>query len=105
MEPYLPQLRFFLDDLSLVDDEALRGRALTPEAAVALALLAGGRGKAKLFDVLLRWRDLLAELSSVRQGGQALQVFWRYALDVGDMRPKDLADLATSSALLQRRRS
>jgi predicted transposase/invertase (TIGR01784 family) len=94
VDPYLPQFQFLLDDLSGVDDLALRGRSLTAVAATALMLLARARGPTKLLDVLRRWVDVFAQVQRAPNGQEALVAFWEYALQVGDMRPKDLDDLA-----------
>jgi hypothetical protein len=92
--PYHAQLRFFLDDLSRVDDQALRSRVLTAQAAAALGVLARALEMGALMEVLWRWSDVLAEVGRGPDGQQALTVFWEYALLVGKMDPKELHELA-----------
>lgn len=92
--PYQPQFRFILDDLTHPDDRALRGRALTPLAAAALALLARVRSRATSVLALRRWKDVFRAVEQGKNGREALVVFWEYALQVGDMDPKELRKLA-----------
>jgi hypothetical protein len=94
VDPYLPQFRFILDDLSHADDEALRSRPLTAQAAGALALLARVRGPAASLPALRCWVDVFAQVQRGKNGREALVAFWEYALQVGDMNPKDLGTLA-----------
>jgi predicted transposase/invertase (TIGR01784 family) len=91
---YVPQFRFILDDLTRVDDEELRSRSLTAQAAAALALLARVRGRATSLPALRRWVDVFYQVQRGTNGREALVAFWEYALRVGDMDPKDLSKLA-----------
>jgi predicted transposase/invertase (TIGR01784 family) len=96
MEPYQAQLRYILDDLSTADERALRDRALTAHAAVALGVLARARTKNALMGALRRWADKLAEMGRAPDGLEALIVIWEYALLVGKMDRKELRELAQS---------
>lgn len=103
--PYHAQLRFFLDDLSRVDDQALRSRALSPLAAVALGVLARALTARALIEVLRLWADVLAEVGGGPDGLRALRAIWEYALLVGRMDPKELRELAQAIGPLQTRRT
>jgi predicted transposase/invertase (TIGR01784 family) len=96
IDPYHAQLSFLVDDLSQTDDRALRSRALTPQAAAALAVLARAWNMDALMEVLRRWADILAEMGRHPDGLQALTAFWTYALLVGRMDRKELRELARS---------
>ena len=57
--PYLPQLRYLLDDLSMRSDQELRARAMSALGTIALLFLRHGRNKQGLLTLLRDWADLL----------------------------------------------
>jgi predicted transposase/invertase (TIGR01784 family) len=91
---YLPQFRFVLDDVSSVDDQALRGRSLTAVAAAGLMLLSRARSAPDLLETLRGWSDVLANVARAHNGLEALSAFLEYAFRVGEVEPEQLRQLA-----------
>jgi predicted transposase/invertase (TIGR01784 family) len=81
---YLPRMRFVLDDLSRVDEQALRARPVTAPVRMTLLLLKIAAGNPDLADDLQRWTgDLRAVLD--RPGGVDLfAALLRYIELVGE---------------------
>jgi hypothetical protein len=59
---HFPSFEFLLDDISAVEDEELRGRAITTLARIALFCLARARTSSDFSSELRRWNDALSEL-------------------------------------------
>ncbi|MBO0870612.1 MAG: hypothetical protein J2P15_18815, partial [Micromonosporaceae bacterium] len=60
--------RFLLDDLTRLDEQALRARPLTPPVRMTLLLLKIAAGNARLAEDLRKWSDDLRAIL-VRPGG------------------------------------
>ena len=89
--PYLPSFRFLLDDISTERDEALRSRAMTALARLALFCLRHAREPHELLDALARWLDLVREVHRAPGGREALARIWRYIFVVSNpAKPADL---------------
>ncbi|MFT3763943.1 MAG: Rpn family recombination-promoting nuclease/putative transposase [Minicystis sp.] len=87
----LPRFTLLLDDISAERDEALRGRAMTALARLALFCLRHAREPAELVDALGRWIDLVREVRAAPGGGEALARIWRYIFVVSNpAQPEDL---------------
>ncbi len=91
---YIPQFRFIVDDLSGVDDHTLRARSLTNTAVIGLVLLSRARNDANLVAELRRWLGALRQIALARNGLGVLSAFLRYALQVGEVQPEELRQLA-----------
>jgi predicted transposase/invertase (TIGR01784 family) len=81
---FVPDFAFVLDDLRGASDEALRDRAISVHAKVALALMREARTDGALVDVLVRWMEELRELQSQPTGASALGLLLRYIAEVRD---------------------
>lgn len=90
---YLPRLRFLLDDLSDLDEPALRARPVTPPVRLTLLLLKIAPGNARLAADLRRWAaDLRAVLD--RPGGiEDFVALVTYIENVGETPTEELHDL------------
>lgn len=91
--PYLPSFRFFLEDITVMDDEALRSRSLTAVAALALLLLRNARRSANLLADLRNWGDLLVAVASAPNGLAAFAALLEYTLQVGKVPADGLRQL------------
>ena len=90
--PYLPNLRYFLDDLSAQTEEALQQRQLSEEGK--LTVLALRQARVKFFaEALKRWAALLRNLQQRPGGHDNTARFLSYMLDVGDDPPEELRDV------------
>ena len=92
LEACLPSLHFIVDDISHLSDEQLRQRALDAVTKLALWAMRDGRAPARLLESFGHWADLLNELEDAADGGEALDVIFRYiskvanGLDVDQLR-------------------
>ena len=88
---YVPHFQFALDDLSRETDEAIRGRAMSGLAQLALWCLRLGRNPEKIVKGIPAWRDVVAEVRRAPNGVAALSVVWRYIVAVtGRRRPEGM---------------
>jgi hypothetical protein len=87
---HLPSFEFLLDDVSAVEDEELRGRAITTFARIALFCLAKARTSGDFLSELRRWSEALSELVEAPNGVAALSMVVRYILEVTDTPPEHL---------------
>lgn len=88
---YLPQFAFLLDDLTVVQEQALRARPLTPLARMTLLLLKITAGNPHLVADLSRWED---QLQAVLAGSvDDLVAVLTYIESVSDVPADDLRDL------------
>ncbi|MGW0182058.1 Rpn family recombination-promoting nuclease/putative transposase [Nocardia sp. NPDC003345] len=91
LDPYLPQLRFLLDDISATDLTALRERDLTPATRVLLVLQKIAPHNKGLGRDMLDWlEDLRALESGPDPLGDYVTVL-TYIMTVGDTAETDLA--------------
>jgi len=84
LRPYLPQLRYIVDDLSARSDEELRARAMSALGTMALLFLRHGRDKQGFLELLRQWADLLRAVWHAQDGREALGILVRYALLAND---------------------
>lgn len=90
---YLPQFQFLLDDLSRLDEQALRSRPLTPQVRITLLLLMIAAGNSRLADDLRPWSDDLRAILQRSGGMDDFVTLVTYIETVGEARIEDLHDL------------
>lgn len=90
---YLPWFRFLLDDLALLDEQALRTRPLTPPVRITLLLLKIAAGNSRLADDLRRWADDLRAILDRPGGIEEFVTLLRYIEIVGEAPTDALRDL------------
>jgi hypothetical protein len=93
--PHVPNLEFFLDDISTAKDHELRSRAMM-SALGQLALLCLGRTKTSqdFLGDLARWADLAVNILESPLGTRALSAVWSYILESRDVEPDLLLHFA-----------
>ncbi len=91
--PYLPRLRFLLDDLTAVDLAGLRARASTPTVRVVLTLLKLAPGNSHLDIDLQPLVNDLRRIIAAPGGIDDLQSILTYIIGVGDTTDTDLEPL------------
>ncbi|AYF75213.1 hypothetical protein D7D52_16585 [Nocardia yunnanensis] len=89
----LPNLRFLLDDLTTVDQSALRARNLTADTLLMMVLLATAPGNRHLAEELWPLSDDLRALWTAPTGKAELQCLIRYIFIVSETRESDLVPL------------
>jgi predicted transposase/invertase (TIGR01784 family) len=82
MAAFIPDFQFALDDLSLVDDEALKARALTELARLTLVVLQRYRNATDPLAVLGAWTEAIVAVLTAPNGVQALSAIAAYTLAV-----------------------
>jgi hypothetical protein len=80
----LPRFQFILDDLTRVDERALRARPLTPPVRITLLLLKIAAGNPRLADDLQRWVDDLRAVLDWPGGMEQFVALLRYIELVGE---------------------
>lgn len=92
--PYLPRLRYWLDDLHATTEEALRQRPLSAQGRPTVLTLR--EAKVKAFAVALRrWGGLLKALEQASEGITKLSRLLEYILFVGDEPAAAIRDVLT----------
>jgi hypothetical protein len=81
---YLPRFRFILDDLTRLDEAALRARPLTAPARITLLLLQIATGNPRLADDLQQWTDDLRAVLHRPDGTEQFAALLRYIELVGE---------------------
>lgn len=95
----VPRLSFVLDDISLVDDETLRARALGLVPTITLWALRDARQPGRIQRSLSTWALSLRELSRAASGAEALLTIFRYlSLVVQDLSPPTMLAALTAAA-------
>lgn len=92
--PYLPRLRFLLDDVTKIDLDALRRRELTSAARVLLVLQKIATGNTGLDRAMLDWLDDLRALGEGPDPVGVYRMVFTYLLKVGEATEADLAAVA-----------
>jgi hypothetical protein len=87
LRPHLPLFRMVLDDLTGASDDALRARAATAMARVALGLLKHARDFGRYYAEMTRWGSVLIEMVTAPGGAEALAAVLRYMHLVNDQVP------------------
>jgi predicted transposase/invertase (TIGR01784 family) len=90
---HLPQFRFLLDDLAVLDEQALRARPLTPPVRITLLLLKIAAGNPRLADDLRRWADDLRAVLDRPGGVEDFVALLTYIETVGEAPTDELHDL------------
>ena len=81
---HLPRFQFILDDLTRLDERALRARPLTPPVRITLLLLKIAAGNPRLADDLQRWTDDLRAVLDWPGGMEQFVALLRYIELVGE---------------------
>lgn len=90
--PYLPRLRYFLEDLSAQTEEAIILRKLSDEATLTFLALREATTKS-FVAALKRWAGILRRLQATPDGLSKTARFLHYMLDVGEDPPETLRDV------------
>jgi len=88
--PYLPDFSFVLDDLTKLDDQALRERALTEIARLTLVVMQRCRGALDPVAVLRPWLRTIVTVLEAPRGVDALSSVASYVLEASEGRPDEL---------------
>ena len=98
-EPFIPRLRFVLDDISRITDEALAARALGLVPTLTLWALRDARTPERLLRSLTAWGAAMNALSAAESGKEALLTVFRYlSLVVADETRESLRRVLSTSA-------
>lgn len=101
--PFVPRFRFILDDVSKIDDDALRRRAMTALGKLALWCFRDVRKPGELVRNLARFKDLLEEVLTAPSGLKAVSAVLIYILSASGRLPKEeverIVRLATSQSI------
>ena len=81
---HLPRFQFILDDLTRLDERALRARPVTPPVRITLLLLKIAAGNPRLADDLQRWTDDLRAVLDWPGGMEQFVALLRYIELVGE---------------------
>jgi predicted transposase YdaD len=88
----IPRFRFHLDDLALVDEEAVRRRKLTAVATMAIVLLQWLRSTEDALALLERYILVLEDVARGHDGRQRVAALLEYVIKVGEIGPDALRD-------------
>ncbi len=88
--PFVPDFTFVLDDLSRLDDEALRARALTELGRLTLLVLQRCRGAEDPVSVLRPWMQTVVAVLTAPKGVEALSAIAGYIIEASEGRPEDI---------------
>lgn len=91
---HVPSFRFFLDDLSATEDEALRSRSLTAMMRACLVLLKNAPKSADVLVELGDWLDVFVEISRAPNGVDALRLLMQYISIASDAEPQNIQQFA-----------
>lgn len=91
---HLPRFRFFLDDLSATDDDALRARSLTTMMMACLLLLKKAPGSTDLLAALGSWADVFRRISAAPNGLDAFRLLLEYISVTSDADPDNIREFA-----------
>jgi hypothetical protein len=95
---YVPAFRFVLEDISHETDEALKARAITALARLALFCLRYAREPRELVARLRGWRQLVGEVKRAPGGMAALVRIMRYIMEVNHAaRPEEILALLAAA--------
>jgi predicted transposase/invertase (TIGR01784 family) len=92
LAPFIPDFTYVLDDLCKLDDDALRGRALTDLARVALLIMQRCRESKDPGAILRPWAQTLVGVLTAPNGREALRLVARYTAEVSDAEPEPIFD-------------
>ena len=90
MSPFVPDFKFVLDDLSKVDDEALRARAVTELVRLTLLVLQRCRDAEDPVSVLRPWMSTMVAVLTAPNGVDALSAVAGYIMEASEGRPEEL---------------
>jgi len=86
--PYLPNLRFVLDDLARESEEALHHRTMTALGRLALFCLKRARVSGDLLGELRPWVGAIRSVMEAKGQARALHSVLRYIMEVQGVAPK-----------------
>ncbi|MDI1478007.1 Rpn family recombination-promoting nuclease/putative transposase [Polyangium sp. y55x31] len=75
---FVPRYEIVLDDISELDGEALRKRAITALGKFVLYLFRYARTPKELFEGMSRWREVIIEVTEAPRGGDAISAVLMY---------------------------
>lgn len=84
LTPYVPRLRFLLDDISVVNLDALRARPMPTASHVMLTLLKIAPGNSRLDSDMLDMLDALQTLNNGPDGRNEIRAILTYIIAVSD---------------------
>ncbi len=90
VSPFVPDFTFILDDLSRLDDEGLRARALTELGRLTLLVLQRCRGVEDPVSVLRPWMQTVVAVLTAPKGVEALSAIAGYIIEASEGRPEDI---------------
>ena len=76
--PHLVRFSYLIDDLSLVPDDHLRGRAMTALARLVTVCFKHARTHTDIFKLLADWADVVRDVLRAPNGTEALAIVVRY---------------------------
>jgi predicted transposase/invertase (TIGR01784 family) len=88
--PYVPDFGFVLDDLSKVNDQALRARAVTEFVQLTQLMLQRCRGAVDPVAILSPWFDTFVALVTAPNGSYAIQALASYTLQATEGHAEEL---------------
>lgn len=91
---YLPRLCYRLDDLTQVDVETLRGRALTPPLRLMLLLLMQAPDNPDVVRLLESLRSDITDVAAGHSGPRQLRAAFTYIVNVTDIPTRQLEPFA-----------
>jgi predicted transposase/invertase (TIGR01784 family) len=84
LAPHLVRFRYVLDDLTVIPEDRLRARSMSPLGRLAAACFKFARTRADLLEILDRWAHVVREVIRAPDGLEALVQVMRYILLVND---------------------
>jgi predicted transposase YdaD len=90
VSPFVPDFGFVLDDLTKVDDEALRARAVSELVRLTLLVLQRCRDADDPVGILRPWMDTIVAVLTAPNGVEALSAVAGYIMEASEGRPEEL---------------
>jgi predicted transposase/invertase (TIGR01784 family) len=87
---FVPDFSFVLDDLTMVDDEALRARAVTELVRLTLLVLQRCRDSEDPVTILRPWMSTMVAVLTAPKGVEALSAVVGYIMEASEGRPEEL---------------
>ena len=93
---HIPTFRFFLDDLSAIDDETLRARSLTLMMLACMVVLKKSLKSTDLLAEFDGWVDVFTQIARAPNGRDALRLLLEYISVTTDADPDNVHEFAKS---------
>jgi hypothetical protein len=90
VSPFVPDFGFVLDDLSKIDDDSLRSRAVTELVRLTLLVLQRCRDAEDPVAILRPWMDTIVAVLTAPMGVEALSAVAGYIMEASEGRPEEL---------------